>query len=124
MFHVEQYNLKLGKLGENIACTYLVKSAYVVIAKNARIGHKEVDLIVQKGKKLVFVEVKTAFSTDKALKTPEDYMSSHKINLLRKAIHDYCLILAKNEENAYIDLLTIRVFKHNVANISHYKNIC
>jgi putative endonuclease len=50
----------LGKWGEWVACGYLVGKGYRVVARSWRCGRVgEIDLIVRRGRVLVFVEVKT-----------------------------------------------------------------
>ena len=51
----------LGKKGENLACSFLVKNNYNIIEKNFRCKQGEVDIIAMdlSDKDLVFVEVKT-----------------------------------------------------------------
>ena len=122
---MEQYNNKLGGLGEKIARSYFLRLGYIIVAKNARIGHKEADLIIQKGLEIRFIEVKTTYlnkSSNKPNKA-EDYLSKRKICTLKQAIFEYCLILAKKEENIYLDFIAITVLKNKMANISYFKNI-
>lgn len=52
-----------GLRGENIVKWYLRFRGYRVVAQNYRVGHKEIDLIVQRGKVLAFVEVKSRHGT-------------------------------------------------------------
>jgi len=52
-------NDNLGAKGEDIACEYLVNNHFEIIERNWRFGHKEIDIIAQKGKVLYVVEVKT-----------------------------------------------------------------
>lgn len=51
----------LGKWGEEIAYEYFVKKGYGVIGRNVRMGRSsnELDLILTKGTRIIFVEVKT-----------------------------------------------------------------
>jgi putative endonuclease len=125
MFHMEQYNHKIGRLGEKIANQYFINNGYAIIAKNARISHKEIDLIIQKDKEIRFIEVKTSYFNAKNLQKtkPEDYISDHKIRLLKEAIYEYCLILAKKQENIYLDAISITLLNNKMANISYFKNI-
>ncbi len=53
-------NLRLlsGRLGERLAAWFLERRGYRVRERNVRIGRFEVDLIVERGEWLVFVEVK------------------------------------------------------------------
>ena len=53
----------IGNKGENIACEYLKKQGYKIIARNLYIGKSELDIIAKDGKTLVFVEVKTRFTS-------------------------------------------------------------
>ncbi len=52
------YRNDFGALGEQSACDYLVKNGYVVVERNWRHHHDEVDIIASKDDLLVFVEVK------------------------------------------------------------------
>lgn len=48
-----------GDSGEDKACAFLVKNGYSILERNYRTRQGEIDIIVQKGNFLVFVEVKT-----------------------------------------------------------------
>jgi putative endonuclease len=52
-------HLKLARLGENFAKTYLELNNYIVIEQNWTVPFGELDLIAQDGRSLVFIEVKT-----------------------------------------------------------------
>ena len=46
----------LGRRGEGLAVSYLREAGWTVMERNYRFGRREVDLIVQKGWLLAFVE--------------------------------------------------------------------
>lgn len=50
---------EIGKIGENIAKTFLMKQGFYVVETNYRTRYGEIDIIVQKGPVLHFVEVKS-----------------------------------------------------------------
>ena len=50
---------KTGNLGEEKAALYLIKNGYKLVARNFRTRNGEIDIIAEKGKVLVFFEVKT-----------------------------------------------------------------
>src|SRR3989338_7305412 len=58
---------KVGELGENIACKYLIKNGYVVLDRNFSTRLGEIDIIAEKGNSLYFVEVKSTISDLKAI---------------------------------------------------------
>src|SRR5271155_4145542 len=64
---------ELGKLGEELASEMLCKKGYVIRKRNYRFDGAEVDIIAEKDKMIVFVEVKTResdFLSDAAQMVP------------------------------------------------------
>lgn len=53
----------IGRFGEAIACDFMGKNGYAVVAKNWLAGHYEIDLIAENDDFIVFVEVKTRKSS-------------------------------------------------------------
>lgn len=76
-----------GTLGENIATNYLVENGFVILERNWRYKHCEVDIICQKNNILHFVEVKTRFSNQ--FGNPEESINEKKMNALKKAAEEY-----------------------------------
>jgi len=56
---MKTHKQKIGQIGEEIAENYLRENKFRIISRNYRKPWGEIDLIVQKGKSLHFVEVKT-----------------------------------------------------------------
>ena len=82
---------ELGRLGEDLACEYLVKNGYKILERNYRISFGEIDIIARKARKLLsktdktihFVEVKTIVSNKNFF--PEervDYKKQRKLKQL------------------------------------------
>ena len=49
---------QFGELGERIAARYLERSGWLIVARRFRSGRRDIDLIVQRGDLIAFVEVK------------------------------------------------------------------
>lgn len=50
---------ELGKIGEQAAVELLTRKGYGIVDRNWRSGRLEIDIVAQKGPRLVIVEVKT-----------------------------------------------------------------
>lgn len=55
---------RVGDLGERYAAAFLKKQGYKIIGRNVHLSHKEIDIIAENEKYILFVEVKTR-SADK-----------------------------------------------------------
>jgi putative endonuclease len=51
--------LSLGPRGEALAADYLCARGWTILARNFRLGHKEIDIVARRGDLVAFVEVKT-----------------------------------------------------------------
>ncbi|OHX65817.1 YraN family protein [Flammeovirga pacifica] len=67
---------QLGTKGENIACDYLETKGYTILRKNYKAGYHEIDIICQKNRFLVFIEVKTRSSVSFGM--PEQHLSKQQ----------------------------------------------
>jgi len=50
--------LAAGRLGEALAASYLTLAGYRILARNLRVGHREIDLVVRRGDLVCLVEVR------------------------------------------------------------------
>ena len=89
---------KIGDIGENIACRFLVKRGFEIVEQNYSKKWGEIDIISRKGQKLHFIEVKTV--TRDSLKyvspetdnyRPEDNLHPWKLKRLSRVIQTYLL---------------------------------
>lgn len=117
-----------GKLGEDLACRYLIKKGYKIIERNYRKPWGELDIIAMDPcTVLVFVEVKTirGGSVDNLLISPENQLTSVKLSKLQKMAVLYVNNLTEqiNVDNDWrIDLLALTIIGNN-CHVKHYKNI-
>jgi len=47
-----------GRLGEAIACLFLESRGYAIVARNLRVGRRELDIVAERGRLLIAIEVK------------------------------------------------------------------
>ncbi len=93
-----------GQRGEDVALNYLNREGFVLVERNFRYRRAEVDLIVQKGQLLVFVEVKTRRNTNFGF--PESFVSPQQVKLI-VATADYYIRKQKWEGMIRFDIVAI-----------------
>lgn len=72
------WNKEFGKSGEEIARDYLMEQGAKIVVSNYQNRYGEIDLIIQDGDTLAFVEVKTRDQEDQG--TPFDAITPSKQN--------------------------------------------
>lgn len=80
-------HLKIGAWGEELACAYLSEKGYCILERDWHSGHRDIDIIAQKGDVVVFIEVKTRRNADFGL--PEEAVDYRKRRNLRLAMNHY-----------------------------------
>ena len=107
---------KIGRLGEDIACEYLVNKGFTIIERNFRKPWGEIDIIAQdKDRTLVFIEVKTMkeYGNDNpaiAGLLPEENLTAAKLKKLKwtaSLYAGYNQNLINDEKGWRIDLVAI-----------------
>jgi putative endonuclease len=81
---------QLGVLGEDMALVYLQQQQYRIIERNWRCRTGEIDLIVQDGDLLVFVEVRTRSGTHN-FGTPQESINARKQQQVAETAQFYAL---------------------------------
>ena len=88
---------ELGKEGEDLAVTHLLKNGYKIVARNFRYQKAEVDIIARKKDVLAVIEVKTRSTPD--FGDPQNFLKQKQINSLVKAIDHFV-----NEHNLDVNV--------------------
>jgi putative endonuclease len=78
---------QVGRWGEEVAARYLEEHGYRVLRRNLRTPYGEIDLVVQMGETIVFVEVKAR--TGEGYGLPESSVTPAKRLHLLRAIQAY-----------------------------------
>lgn len=109
---------ELGLQGEEMAARYLKKRGYQILARNYYTRYGELDIICVKRNELIFVEVKTRRSTKYG--TPEEAITSRKIEHLRKAAAIYLEANQPSFREIRFDVIAL-MMEENKADINHIK---
>ena len=118
---VKKENFKTGRLGEDLAVSYLEKKGYKIVERNFRTRFGEVDIICYNGKNLVFVEVKTKIGHD--FGEPEDMVNKGKISKVKRMGEVY-LIEKGMDLFCRVDVVAIVLDEEKrVERIDHYEAV-
>lgn len=90
-----QHN-EFGAQGEDIAIDYLRLKGYVILDRNWRSGHREIDIVARKDDTIVFVEVKARANAFYG--RPEDAVTRQKMHRLVLAADAYIRYYAIDAE--------------------------
>lgn len=126
---------KIGEIGENVACKFLVKQGFKIIDRNYRKKWGEIDIVAQKDNILHFIEVKSvSLRTDlKDLNKvgpwnnyqPEENVHFWKQKRLARAIQTYLLEKKVPEDLEWqVDIMAIFLdFKTKKAKMRLTENV-
>ena len=95
MSKINGYRQRVGKEGEETASRYLENKGYLIVERNFRSPHGEIDIIAKHGKILVFIEVKT--NVRGGFGEPEDRVDHKKQVKLAEVAAEY--LQARGLEN-------------------------
>ena len=108
-----------GSKGEHIATVLLQKKGYAILARQYRTRWGEIDIIAQKERYLVFVEVKTR--SQGAIADPAEFVDQYK---QERIIQTAKLFLAQNptEKQPRFDVIEVFLQKDGTKSIKHLEN--
>ena len=101
---------EVGKLGENIAKSFLKKEGYKIIEENFWCRYGEIDIIAKEEEYIVFIEVK--LTTNNSFINPQEKVDYTKRKHLIKVAR-YYLSKHQKEFNFRFDVVAICNYKHN-----------
>lgn len=98
---------KIGKLGEDIACKFLVKRGFKIICQNYTKKWGELDIIAEKNKILHFFEVKSVAGEEDNHR-PEENIHPWKVKRILRAVQTFLLDHRISEETEWqIDVMAV-----------------
>lgn len=107
-----QHKQLLGKIGEDLASSYLSRKGYTIIDRNFKARYGEIDLICIHDNTLVFVEVKTRIG--QTYGKPEESVTTKKLAEVVKTAQYYVVTHSNLPEAQRIDVIAIEMATDNV----------
>jgi len=117
-----KYKQRIGKFGERLAINYLIRRGYKILATNLKVSYQEIDIFAQRGKTIVFIEVKTR--TTLTLGQADQSLTIKKMANIRKALDIFVYEKELDENYIRLDLISIDINRlKKKAKIKHYRDI-
>lgn len=127
---------KLGNLGEDLACRFLIKQGFDIIDRNYLKKCGEIDIVTKKDNVLHFIEVKSVSCemppnvSSSSVQTgkigeyrPEDNVHSWKLQRLAKTIQIYIIEKSVSDETDWqLDVITVYIDKKRLVSKIHTIN--
>jgi putative endonuclease len=118
---VSRYNIELGKWGEQLAESQLVKAGAKVLERNYRFEPGEIDLLIEHDGDLVAVEVKTR--TDLDLEKPEEAVTRWKMRRMILGLQTYAAANDMLERHWRLDVVAVEIdLDGNVRRCEHIRD--
>ena len=105
---------KIGEIGENIACKFLLKHGFKILDRNYTKKWGEIDIVAEKQNKLYFIEVKSVSHETTLGYRAEENMHPWKMKRISRTIQTYLLSKNVSEEKEWqVDLLVVNLDLNN-----------
>jgi len=103
-----KHKKKIGALGENMACRFLVKHGFRILDRNYSKKWGEIDIVAEKDKIFRFIEVKSIVSYETNRYRPEENVHYQKLKRLSRVIQTYLLDKKVSYETEWqIDIMAV-----------------
>ncbi len=113
---------RLGKIGETLACDYLLHHQYTILERNFQKRYGELDIVALKDNTLVFVEVKTRIGREFGL--PEEAVTPRKLAEVKQTAYYYKLLHPELPESMQLDVIAIELeVDETLKSFSHIENV-
>jgi len=112
----------LGRQGEKLAKRYLKKKGYRHLASNYATRQGEIDLVMQAGDTLVFVEVKTR--SDEDYVPPEQVVNYGKRKRIGAAVRHFIQAHDVHDHPCRFDIVAVIIDDTHEPVIRHQENAC
>ena len=111
---------ELGKWGEEQAAVYLEEKGYIILDRDWKSGHHDLDIVAKDGSTLVIVEVKTR--RNRLFGDPEEAIDYKKRKSLQSAINHY-VKSHRAVQDVRFDIISIVGMIGSQPEIDHIKDV-
>jgi putative endonuclease len=111
----------LGRYGENVAVEHLRAAGLVVVARNWRCEHGEIDIVARDGDVLVVCEVKTRSNT--AFGPPAEAVTRTKAARLRRLAGAWLQEHPVRPAGVRIDVVAVLRPQRGAAQVEHLRGV-
>ena len=118
MTDVKRTTRALGLAGEEIACAYLRRKNYTILARSFRLLRGEIDIIAKDGETLVFVEVKAR--ADESHGRPEESVTPGKQRQIRRIALGYLAENHAGDVPCRFDVIAILLREGDDPRLEHF----
>jgi putative endonuclease len=119
---VSRHNLALGRWGEQLAETLLVKLGAMILERNYRSDAGEIDIVIDHEDDLVAVEVKTRSELD--LELPEEAVTRWKLRRMILGLQAYAQDHDMEDRHWRLDVVAVEVdLDGNVRRCEHLRDV-
>ncbi|GAB4370990.1 MAG: hypothetical protein Kow0062_06110 [Acidobacteriota bacterium] len=112
---------RAGREAEDLACRWLAAQGWEILARNARIGRDELDIVARDGATVVFVEVRSR-RADSAL-VPEATLDRGKRERLIRAAAGYIARHGLGDRPCRFDLVAVTRSRDGWATLRHHRGV-
>ena len=107
----------VGRYGENVATSYLLRQGWQVLDRNWRGPSGEIDIVAMQGTELVVVEVKTR--SGDGFGHPAEAVTRLKLARLRRLAGQWLAAHDLTPSSVRIDVVAVRTSRQGPARVEH-----
>ena len=111
---------ELGKWGEDLAAAHLQQKGYIILERDWKSGHSDLDIIAQDDDTIVIVEVKTR--RNRLFGDPQEAIDYKKRKSLQSAINHY-VKSHRTSHDVRFDIISIVGMIGSQPEIEHIKDV-
>lgn len=117
--HSSGHNQELGRRGEDLACEHLSRNGLVVLSRNWRCRHGELDIVATDGTTLVVCEVKTRSGT--GFGPPVDAVTETKRRRIRRLANAWLAHYRVGSCDVRLDIVSVLWPPDGEPVVEHYE---